>query len=89
LVAMLEWLCDELKKGYAIGTRVQVLGAARVLPFDTQLSLFRIAQEVMTNIRKHAEASRADITLEMRDVHVQMTISDNGKGFKLPEQISH
>jgi signal transduction histidine kinase len=51
------------------------------LPNDTALCLFRIAQEGLRNIARHAEASRAELSLRRRDGGVQLAISDDGKGF--------
>ena len=49
--------------------------------------LFRIAQEALNNIRKHAGASKVSIKLESKDDSIQMTVTDNGKGFAAPERI--
>jgi len=52
-----------------------------------QLLLFRIAQEALSNIRRHANASTAIVRLEFVDDSVNMTISDNGRGFELPPRL--
>jgi signal transduction histidine kinase len=46
------------------------------------LALFRITQEALTNIRKHARATRAHITLSCSPDAVELIIADNGKGFE-------
>jgi signal transduction histidine kinase len=46
-------------------------------------TLYRIAQEALTNTARHAKASRIRITIESVDNHIRMTIKDNGKGFKV------
>ncbi len=43
--------------------------------------LFRIAQEALTNVARHAKASRVEVTIESREGIVAMEISDNGQGF--------
>ena len=48
-----------------------------------ELQLFRIAQEALTNIRRHALATEVKIRLEGNDETVHMLIKDNGKGFRL------
>ncbi|MBN2074489.1 MAG: sensor histidine kinase [Dehalococcoidales bacterium] len=48
-----------------------------------ELQLFRIAQEALTNIRRHALATEVKIKLEGSDETVNMIIKDNGKGFTL------
>ena len=87
LVAALEWMAENLDKNYGIDTKVEVIGIERSLPDEVQLLLFRIAQEALTNIRRHAEALRVWITLEFGDDKTVLTVKDNGKGFKLPQRI--
>ena len=87
LVAALEWMAENLDKNYGIDTKVEVIGIERDLPDEVQLLLFRIAQETLTNIRRHSEASRAWISLEFGDDKTILTVKDNGKGFKLPQRI--
>lgn len=50
------------------------------LPADVQVGLYRIAQEALNNVVKHARASEAVITLRTGDI-VRLTVADNGKGF--------
>jgi len=87
MVAALEWMAENLAKDYGIDAKVEVIGVERDLPDEVQLLLFRITQEALTNIRRHAEASRAWITLEFGDDKTVLTVKDNGKGFKLPQRI--
>jgi len=87
LVASLEWMTEDMLKSHGIDAHAEVTGVKQTLPVETQLLLFRIAQEALTNIRRHAEASRAVVKLESGDNSIKMTVSDNGKGFKLPERI--
>jgi signal transduction histidine kinase len=56
-----------------------------VKPFETQreLILFRIVQEVLNNIIKHAQASVIKVSIEYGDDSFQLLIADNGKGFDL------
>jgi two-component system sensor histidine kinase DegS len=87
LVPALEWLAQEITK--LAGIKVQVkTNTVPPLPPETQLVLFRIAQEALNNIYRHSEASEANITLEHQEDEVRMTISDNGKGFGLPQRLS-
>jgi len=87
LIAALEWMTEELVKNYGIDARVEVEGAERTLPTEVQLLLFRIAQEALSNIRKHAGASMAVVKLEFGDDSINMTVSDNGRGFELPPRV--
>ncbi len=87
LVAALEWMAEDMGKNYGIKARVEVIGAERGLLAEVQLLLFRIAQEALSNIRRHAEASTATVKLELGDDNIRMTVSDDGKGFEVPQRI--
>ena len=64
-----------------------VPGSVRRLSPETELILFRIAQEGLRNMCRHSEASRCWIMLEFNDDKVILTVKDNGKGFKLPDRV--
>ena len=55
------------------------------LPSDVETALYRIAQEALTNIAKHAQASNVDVILERRDDHVILIVEDDGVGFDAAE----
>jgi two-component system sensor histidine kinase DegS len=71
------------------GTRVQftALGNRRNLSPEAELTLFRIAQEALRNVQKHAQASEVLVRVEFGDASVRMTVQDDGKGFQPPEEI--
>ncbi len=83
LIAALEWMAEDLGKKSAIEARVEVTGNQPELSGDVQLLLFRIAQEALSNIRRHAQASTAKVKLEFGGEKIRMTISDSGKGFEV------
>ena len=87
LLPALEWIAEDLVRNHGIDTQVEVEGTERSLPEEVQLLLFRIAQEALSNIRRHAEASRAWIAMEFGDDKTVLIVRDNGKGFELPERI--
>jgi signal transduction histidine kinase len=51
------------------------------LPVDTELALFRIAQEALSNAAKHSQADNVEIQLERADGRARMTVVDDGVGF--------
>ncbi len=51
------------------------------LPQDVKTALFRVAQEALTNVRKHAQAKRVRITLDFAGGGVQLEVRDDGRGF--------
>lgn len=52
------------------------------LPRLVEITLYRVAQEALTNIIKHADATRARVLLEIDEEAASITVSDNGVGFK-------
>jgi signal transduction histidine kinase len=87
LIASLEWMADDMQKNYKIQTSVSVAGKEHSLPAEVQLLLFRIAQEALSNVRRHSEASTASITLDISDESIAMAVRDNGQGFDMPERV--
>jgi two-component system NarL family sensor kinase len=66
------------------GIRVRVRAESdRPLPLRVEAELFRIAQEALTNVRRHAHATEAEIALEYTPRRVRLMIRDNGTGFDL------
>ncbi|MCJ7653839.1 MAG: PAS domain S-box protein [Dehalococcoidia bacterium] len=80
LVAALNWLAEELSKELGIKTTVKA-DKLPPLPSETELAMFRIAQEALNNVRKHAQASNVKIIVESSSSNMRMIITDNGKGF--------
>jgi len=87
LVAAIKWLAEEIHNFSGIEIQVKT-DAIPPLPSETQLVLFRIVQEALNNVHHHSGASQASITVEYQEAEVRVTISDNGKGFELPQQLS-
>ena len=87
LVAALEWLASSIEKLSGIDVKVEKSGTERRLPGEVELVMFRIAQEALSNVRRHSKANNAEVMVEFDDKKVRMTIRDNGKGFALPEKV--
>ena len=83
LAAALEQLTRELGEGTGIEMRVETDAASRAaaLPATVNTALFRIAQEALTNIIRHAHASHATLVFIVRDEAATLTIVDDGQGF--------
>ena len=65
-----------------IRVAVQINNTVPRLPQHIENAMFRIVQEALTNVIKHAQATEANITLDVRDGHLYITIQDNGVGYK-------
>jgi two-component system, chemotaxis family, CheB/CheR fusion protein len=89
LVAAIEGFIQDWSKHFGIAADFHTAGLAAIrLQSDIEINLYRIAQEALNNIYKHAEASQVDIILEHRDKSVVLIIEDNGKGFNPNEKIN-
>ena len=71
-----EW---SLRHGIAI--EVQALGRSDRLPSEVETVVYRIVQEALTNVLKHAKARNVSVVLERRDAELRMVIEDDGVGF--------
>jgi len=81
LVPAVEWLTEDLSQQSGVDARLDVVGVPRRLQPDVELSLFRIAQEALSNVRRHSHASRATVRLSFADKKVRLLVRDNGTGF--------
>jgi len=87
LTAAIEWMADNLIVEQRIYARVQVSGAEHSLPEEVQLMLFRIAQEALSNVRRHSGATNVLVTAEFLQESVVLTIEDDGEGFVVEEKM--
>ena len=80
LAAGLSWLCE----GFAQRTGIEVgcdVPFAERLPDETETHLFRIAQEALTNVARHAGAKHVRVRLAAEGGIVTLRVSDDGRGF--------
>jgi signal transduction histidine kinase/ligand-binding sensor domain-containing protein len=68
--------------GISIVTELDALDGA--LSSETQMSLYRVAQEALNNVVKHSRASETRIALKRESGGVRLTVADNGRGFDQP-----
>ncbi|MFC1971714.1 PAS domain S-box protein [Chloroflexota bacterium] len=84
LLSALELLANDLEQ-QGIATSFKAIGEGRRLVPEVEVMLFRIAQEAATNIRRHAQASMAELVIEFCDSKVRLSVKDNGNGFDVPQ----
>lgn len=88
LVPAVKWLADDLMSNYGIMVRVEVKGKPRKLAGETELMLFRIIQEALTNVRKHSGATEVEVWIDFAEQQIAVGVKDNGKGFEIPASIA-
>jgi signal transduction histidine kinase len=82
LAPALELLAKESSVGFTL------VGSPRRIQPDLELALYRIAQESLSNARRHAQATQVEVTLVFAPSQVRLTISDDGAGFELSGDLS-
>lgn len=80
---LIQPLVDTLNSKRAIRTRFDYRVTVPSIDVDLKLNIYRIIQEQVSNILKHAQASRVDILLDSDEKFINVKVSDDGKGFDL------
>ncbi len=82
LTSAIEWLAEEFQSRTGVICEGILEPTPENLITDEKVStaLFRICQEALTNITRHAQATRTEIVLRIQDNHVELKVSDNGIG---------
>jgi len=87
LLAAIEWQLEEVQRRTGLTYALQVPSEAETrLDADRTTALFRIFQEALTNVVRHAEASRVQVQVHQDAEGVSLEIIDNGKGFTVTPQ---
>ncbi|UZD98319.1 PAS domain S-box protein [Pseudomonas corrugata] len=87
LTSALEWLVAEFSRNTGVPCSLRAPSARLELDDERATAIFRVIQESLTNVARHAQASRVGIHLECSDERVLIEVRDNGKGFD-PKQLS-
>lgn len=80
LVAALQWIASRFEKRTGIPCEVRIPAHTPEWPAGVPLVAYRTAQEALTNITKHAQATRVQIDLSLAGGVMSLEISDNGRG---------
>lgn len=89
LSAALEHLCHEFSEHSSLSVQYVSHGSVDGVSDAGKTVLFRIAQEALTNIKRHANASAAQVTLEGERRTAKLCVSDNGSGFDVARIALH
>ena len=77
--------CREFARTHGLPVTFQAEGDLESVPADVGLCLYRVVQEALGNVAKHAAASEAHVTVERAGADVVLVIADDGHGFDLAE----
>ncbi len=81
-------LARQTMQGADLQVDFAIQGTAYSLLPEDENDLLRIAQEALTNILKHAQATHADLILSFLPMQVQLSVTDNGRGFDIEQNIT-
>jgi len=83
----LKALVNEWETETGAATRFQAVNGRRPLPPRVEVALYRICQEALTNVARHAEAERVTVRLIATTEQVQLIVEDDGRGFDASEAV--
>lgn len=85
LVPAIRWYAETRLEAKGMALDFQVSGSQRRLPPEIETALFRIAQEAINNIEKHAQAGAATLRLDFQADRVLMSFQDDGQGLEVEQ----
>jgi two-component system sensor histidine kinase DegS len=88
LIPALRWLVDRMSQESGINTRILVNGNKRKLSPQAEVTIFRVMQEALNNIKRHSKATEAVVTLKFAPEYLKIAIEDNGQGFCPPKKFA-
>ncbi|MDQ7828476.1 MAG: GAF domain-containing sensor histidine kinase [Armatimonadota bacterium] len=83
LGAAVRWYVREVVEPSGLAVTLDLQGVDRRLPPPAETALFRILQEALNNVLKHAAATRVSVALHVGQDAVRLTVSDDGRGFEV------
>ncbi|PTB22042.1 hypothetical protein C9I57_05385 [Trinickia symbiotica] len=81
LASALEWLAEDFGKRTGIPCQFLMNASEPVLCDAHATAVFRVVQESLTNVARHAQATRVHVTVTRNDAGFELHVSDNGRGF--------
>lgn len=81
LPSAVRWYAGEAEHRAGVPIHVEILGTVRPIPTTVNTALFRVVQEAITNVLKHAQAHSVSVALEFAEGEVRVQVKDDGRGF--------
>jgi signal transduction histidine kinase len=88
LVAAMQYLVNQLAQSEGIDIDFKVEGTVEGLPADMEVAIYRILQETLNNIKKHAQATEVNVLAQFTGKQSLLLVEDNGCGFIVPDSIT-
>jgi signal transduction histidine kinase len=83
LSSALRWYCNSLQERVNLVVHVEIQGEEQAVTSPVKIALFRIAQEALTNVVKHAQANNVQVLLKYDEEAVLIRVTDDGRGFDI------
>lgn len=77
----LEWRVDEFTQASGVQAKIQIEGLERRLPREIELVFYRVGQETLNNIARHAQAKHVSVSLHRANSTISLEVIDDGVGF--------
>lgn len=84
MVPPIRRLVADFSERSGVKAQLKMIGAERRLPPDTELGMFRIAQEALRNVERHSGASEVVVVVTFAEHEARLDLADNGTGFNVP-----
>jgi signal transduction histidine kinase len=78
------WWLGEVRQRSNLETNLKVTGSEKRFGSEQELALFRAVQEAISNVERHAQATRLEVAVQMSDSRICVSVSDDGVGFAPP-----
>ncbi len=88
LAAAMQYLVNQLTQHQGLKVNLKVEGEVEGISSDMEVAIYRILQEALNNVEKHAQADKVDVLAEFSKQEIKLTVHDNGRGFEIPENIT-
>lgn len=88
LVAAMQYLVSQLTQSEGIDVDFRVEGTPDGLPADMEVAIYRILQEALNNVKKHAHATEVNVLAQFTEKQIMLTVEDDGCGFTVPDSIT-
>jgi PAS domain S-box-containing protein len=82
LAAAMEWYVKDFERRTEIQCEIQIDQGEVTVPHDIEIEVFRILQEALTNVARHANAESVLVTLKLTDCDLQLRVVDDGDGIQ-------
>jgi signal transduction histidine kinase len=89
LMSGIRWLVNNNNTQHGCHLEISAKGKERKLSDLAEVTVFRVIQEAIRNIQRHANAQAGSVTIDFQEDRLVLTVEDNGVGFQPPRRLAH